>query len=419
MIKKLIGHAPLRAVCLACTALLGFSGQVGAAGAEASAAPTITTITTAQRQMAEASKNGVDTRLLTPGAPTSYTVQSGDTLWKIAEVFLKSPWRWPELWGLNLAEVRNPQLIYPGEILNLEINDGKARLSRGGVSSQAIRLSPSIRISEQINAAVPTIPFSSIAPFLFKPIMVDDELFARSGSIFAAKDSRLNVGSGGRLYAKAIPGNAVVGDIFSLYRPGRAVKDPDAVDKNSAGALLGVEAVFLGEARLVSNSAADGVSTLDVTNATQEIGPGDRLLSMPREANFQFAPHAPMSSVKGRVVMLHDARTGTSLLNSAQQSRAYDTEGGPLSIVVINRGASSGLESGHVLQLVRPGKKVEERSSIGYREGVKIAAAQNMPAEKYGTVMVFKTFTNIAYAIVMQASTSVMRGDEIVSAEDH
>lgn len=416
MSHKTIGPAPLRAVCLACAALLGLAGQAFAGPADIAALAASTT--GAQRQLAQASKNGVDVRWLAPNAPASYTVQSGDTLWKIAGLFLKSPWRWPALWGLNLAEIRNPHLIHPGEILNLEIHDGKARLSRGGMSSQAIRLSPSIRISEQLSAALPTIPLSSIAPFLFKPVMVDEELFARSGSVFAAKDNRLNVGSGGRLYAKAIPGNAAVGDVFSLYRPGRAVKDPDVADQNSPGALLGVEAVFLGEARLVSKSAADGVSTLEVTNATQEIGQGDRLLSMPRDANFQFAPHAPSGSVKGRVVMLHDGRTGTSLLASAQQGRAYDTEGGPLSIVVINRGASDGLESGHVLQLVRPEKSVQARSSIGYHEGEMVASAQNMPAEQYGAVMVFKTFAKISYAIVMQASTSVMPGDEIVGAED-
>ena len=57
-----------------------------------------------------------------------YTVKRGDTLWGISGVFLQHPWRWPELWGMNLDQIRNPHLIYPGQMLVLEKSDGRARL---------------------------------------------------------------------------------------------------------------------------------------------------------------------------------------------------------------------------------------------------------------------------------------------------
>src|SRR6267142_1548685 len=89
-------------------------------------------ITQQQRGTAQrVAQAGVALSELADNAPDSYTVKRGDTLWDISKLFLKSPWRWPELWGMNLDQIRNPHLVYPGQVLFLEKAGGRARLRLG------------------------------------------------------------------------------------------------------------------------------------------------------------------------------------------------------------------------------------------------------------------------------------------------
>ena len=81
---------------------------------------------------------GVPLSELAPERARLYTVKRGDTLWDISKLFLKSPWRWPELWGMNLEQIRNPHLIYPGQVLFLD-KIGRPRPPAHGRSRSAAR----------------------------------------------------------------------------------------------------------------------------------------------------------------------------------------------------------------------------------------------------------------------------------------
>jgi len=49
----------------------------------------------------------------------THVVVKGDTLWDIAETYVKDPFRYPEL--AELSKIKNPDLIYPYELVRIHI----------------------------------------------------------------------------------------------------------------------------------------------------------------------------------------------------------------------------------------------------------------------------------------------------------
>ena len=101
-------------------------------------------------------------------SPERYTVKKGDTLWGIAEKYLESPWRWPEIWQSN-DQIENPHLIFPGDLLILSHVAGKPGLkvlrSQKAGERPTVKLSPAIYV-DPAKDAIPTIPPNAIIPFL-------------------------------------------------------------------------------------------------------------------------------------------------------------------------------------------------------------------------------------------------------------
>jgi len=367
-------------------------------------------ITPAQRSTAQqVASAGVPLSELAPDAPDSYTVKSGDTLWHISGKFLKSPWRWPELWGMNMEEVRNPHLIYPGQTLYLEKINGLARLRVGqpGDGIETVRVSPRMRSSGLADHAIPALPPHIIEPFLNEAIIVGAGELDMTPRIVGAPEERVLITRGDRAYARGRDGLPLVeseprsNDSYRIFRNATPLKHP------VTEALLGYEARYLGAAELVRGESVQPVlvangrtqptvvpASLRITRAKEEIRVGDRLLPEPARAMGSYVPRAPASPVDGRIVSVYG--DAVSLVGQSQ-------------VVVVSLGAADGIETGHVLGIQRSGRRVDDRTVMSERAQIQL------PDERNGFAMVFRTFDRLSYALVLDVEDVVSIGDRVIN----
>jgi hypothetical protein len=369
-------------------------------------------VTPAQRSTAQqVAAAGIPVGELAPNAPESYTVKRGDTLWAISGMFLKSPWRWPELWGMNMEQVRNPHRIYPGQTLYLEKANGLARLRMGpvpsGMPTETVRVSPRTRISALPDTSIPALPADAIEPFLNEAIIVPDGELERAPRIVAGPDDRVLLTRGDRAYVRGRNGTPLVerdprqADTFRVYRSAVPLKDP------LTGQVLGYEAAYLGSAELVRSESVQPVrtasgkteetvvpATVDIVRAKEEMRVGDRLLPEPPRQFTSYVPHAPAGAVDGSIVSVYG--DAVALVGQNQ-------------VVAINRGAAEGVDNGQVLAILKDGRRIDDRSQEGERARIKL------PDERTGLLMVFRTFDHLSYALVLEITDTVQVGDRVTN----
>lgn len=361
-----------------------------------------------------------DAGTLKDDAPDRHVVVPGDTLWSISGRFLKDPWKWPEVWKMNQEQIKNPHRIYPGDVIVLDRSGQQPQL-RLVEGSSTVKLSPRIRVEMLKDAAVPAIPPSAIEPFLSRPLVVGRTELDNTPSILATQENRVAIGAGDKAYVTGI--TRAKGTVWQVFRRGDPLIDPDTNE------ILGYLAIYLGEARVLK--FADQ-STVEITKSQQEIYVGDRLLPAARDLPiFSYVPRAPLKSVRGRIVSTYENLGET---------------GPPAGIVALSKGSRDGLEVGHVLAIFRNQSTVQygvRTSPIYGREGpsgsdkprtyyneqltprdapiyaggkpISVEEAAELPDERYGLVMVFRTFDRAAFGLVMQASRPVAVYDFVIN----
>lgn len=345
-------------------------------------------ITEGQRTTADqVAQAGVPLSALAPNAPDTYTIKKGDTLWALSSMYLTSPWRWPELWGMNKEQIRNPHLIYPGQVLVLIKDGGRARLELAQGPTGDDRLQPRIRDLDDERVAIAAIPNNLIEPFLSQPLVLDPNGLAAAARIIATQEGRVFVGRGDDAYARGIATDAVVN--YNVFRPLKPLYDPeDKVRKNP----IAYEAFYLGTANKVRSGE---IATMRIDSSKQEIGIGDRLLPVERQQIISYVPKRPDAAVDARVISMYD---GVRYAGGGQ-------------IITLNRGSNEGLVIGDVLQLWRTGETVLDRTAAR-REFIKL------PDERIGLAFVFRTFPQISYALIQRGTQPVQVGDRASNPSD-
>ncbi len=307
--------------------------------------------------------------------PEQYTVQEGDTLWDISARFLKEPWNWPEIWSAN-PDIENPHLIYPGDVLSLVYIDGEPRIVREP-EDRVIRLSPQIR-ETPIDTPIPTIPLDAIQSFLSETRIVDEGRLEEAPYIIEGRDRRILSGSGDRVYAR---GEAAPREVLGIFRRGERYIDPDTNE------FLGLEARAIGRGQISDINGE--ILTVDLTRSREEIRSEDRLLPTPDERiTTDFVPSAPDSEIRGKMIAVED---GVSNI-------------GQYNVVTINRGRREGMQPGHVLAVYKQGEQA--------RDPVTNEILQ-LPSERAGILMVFRTHERLSYGLVLQANRPLELMDEV------
>jgi hypothetical protein len=343
---------------------------------------------------------------INPSHPDQYTVVNGDTLWEISGKFLRHPWQWPELWSNN-SQIKNPHLIYPGDTIYFSIANGRPQLSlstnvqpaqfaaastcvlseedtKNGRTDFAVsengKVLPCIR-ETTIKQAIRLIPTDAIAQFLTSPRVVSENELESAPYVIDFAGEHLIAGAGDRVYVRSIPQPDSL--TYTIYRAGDTFKSPET------GEILGYEAKYIADATL---QQPGDPATLFIAKSDSEIRKGDRVMpNTDEELILNYFPRPPKERIKGSII---------SVLGGVSQIGMYN-------VVVIDKGTKDGLLAGHELSIYQWGNTISDPYSALKKDSVKL------PDEIAGTLMVFRPFERVSYALVMKASQALHILDKV------
>lgn len=310
---------------------------------------------------------GAQEVILKPDAPKRYEVQYGDSLWKIASIFLQDPWLWPQLWHNN-PSIANPHLIYPGDVIEL------LNLQQG----LQLQLKPRQKIIT-LQPALPYLSYTSIKTHLNQSRVVgrnglEDGLYVME--IGQTNEPRTLASQGDYITAVGEVDPAVT--TYAIFRNTQELRDP--VNRRFLGNL----AIALGEAQVKATSGR--LTELQITASNQEIKEGDMLLPFVEdELTLGLQPYLSEEQVEG--IILQN-------LDNHQHLANYQP-------VIINLGSEK-VEPGLLLEVLEPGRRYRNPNN-----GEAVFANN----KRKGLLLVYQTFEQTSLAIILENQRSLNPGD--------
>lgn len=339
--------------------------------------------------------------------PSEYVVVKGDTLWDISGKFLEKPWLWPDIWKKN-PQIKNPNLIYPGDVIRLVYIDGK----------------PYLTVNEAPRA-VDAMPVGAIGiddyilPFLRDLRVVTS--ISSMPHVIGTQAGHLYGKPGELVYVRGLQGVAI-GDEVEIFDPTinfarnfrGATMRTDTADLNFRGSRYVLDSSTFWNGVFTSPSSSDfigtelrrvgggrveglqgGLASVRLTDVAYEISKGNRVAP---KADVGYDPYyfpsagADLGSVRVMAVS-----------NTA-------TVGGGRDIVAIPVGSKQGVSNGNTFSIWREGQRVPD--DVRNRMTMSAQLDQvRMPPERIGSVMVFRTFDNVSYGLIMMNAKPVFVGD--------
>ncbi len=348
--------------------------------------------------------------------PESYVVKRGDTLWDIAGRFLQKPWLWPEIWQAN-PQIKNPHLIYPGDVISLAYLD---------------RVAASIQAGPRTDGPVNAVSLSEVEPFLKDLRMV--ESLDGLPYVVGLEEDRMRSSHGQVAYIRGLDGVAP-GQRYLVVRPekryrfvdrsgyccdrfqsedldarGEPMRDAETYWSNVVFPDKGNE--FLGYELMTQSTGTvtrgdmggQMAATLLLDSEGREVRVGDRLVPVEAQPyDLQFIPHPPKQEQEyGRLQVMAVSDMLTS--------------GGPHDVIAISGGSAQGIDNGTVFSIWRRGNSVTDRVKSGLDRDEDVTLFESkvrLPDEFAGHAMVFRTFDKVSYALVMSAVKPARVGYEL------
>ena len=338
--------------------------------------------------------------------PTEYVVVKGDTLWDISARFLEKPWLWPQIWNKN-PQVKDPHWIYPGDVVRLSYVNGKPVLT--------VNQAPNTN-----QAPVGAIDVDAYSRPFLKDLRVT-RFYKDLPYVLGNSEGQLLGKANNYIYVRGLKGVAV-GESVEIFRTTMhfarsyqgSTQRTATSSLNKRGDRIFVDGESFWKGTMTSPDSKDYIGTelmrvasghvdgfvgetarVMVDDANREINEGDRVTPA---ANSTYDPYyfpsaGPDIGTENRIMAVRDGYIA-----------------GGRSIVALPVGSRQGIRNGNTFSIWSPGETVPDR--IGNRAEM---AAQldrvDLPNERVGDLMVFRTFEDVSYAILMRGALPVHVGD--------